>query len=1124
MSTTPNHRSASPLLLWLGYVAFVIYGSLVPLQYKARSMDSAIAAFQKIPFLKLGIESRADWISNGVLYVPVGILTVLALRAVWPRIATVLALPIALIFCAALAIGVEFTQLFFPPRTVSQNDLMAELIGSVIGLVLVTRYSSWFASVFNSLLQDSQRLFHLALDAYVVAYLAFALFPFDFLLSAGEIANKANSNLWGWLLAGSGNRASIVVLRLTAEIALTLPLGWWLARGVRERASRRRAHRQLHRRSPESVGQGQSPNHSGHSHSHPPRAKYGLAIAFGLALGLGLEIAQFFIASGTSQGLSVLTRLCGVVAGAALSHYAIGWKLDDAARLIRRFGWMLLLPYLLALMEVNGWLSTRWMGFDYAGEQWIKVNFMPFYYHYFTTEAVALFSLSAVFLSYFPMGVLCWAYRVNTAVAVLSAMLVAIVIETGKLFIKGMHPDPTNALIAGAAIWITLAVLRLASNPRAHAAGEAAAPSPQIRQSASQSPTRVVVLTAVCAAAALWALTLPGAPILASVVLLVAAVVVWFKPLWAFGIIAALLPVFDLAPLTGRFFFDEFDVLIALTLCVALAKAPAVKPAQAGRTKRRFGASAPWPTAAAILFGGTLAISTVVGLSPWQWPDLNAFNSYFSPYNALRITKGAVWAGVIWWASHRFSNDAGSPRTAFGRGLVVGLAMTVAVVIWERITFVGLLDFTTDYRITGPMSGMHIGGAYIECFLAVAAPFLVFFMVKDKRWWVLAAGMGLLLASTYALMVTFSRNGYFAFAVGLCIVFIASLSESLTAKATSSEGPRAHGFLRKGLMAGGALAAVLAIAIPIFKGEFSQARMATVSADLQVREAHWQDALSLRDGGWLTALWGMGVGRYPATNLWAGTQLPTSATYQLASESGNTFLRLSSGSPVYVEQVVAVESSQKYVLKLSVRPTVANAKLSIPVCEKWMLTSFNCSVQTFELGNDIGKWINLEREFVAQGQREGFWQSLRPVKLSLSYATAKSSIDIDALSLRSQSGANLIRNGEFSSGLDQWFFSADSHLQWHVKSLFVGTLFDQGWLGLMALMALLAAALARAASNTYRGDAASAAALAALMSFLVVGLFDTLIDSPRYLMLLLLLVWLACERREKVAAKKPAHL
>jgi VanZ family protein len=1111
-SNAERHASAPHFLyLWLGYVVFVIYGSLVPLQYKARPWGEAVATFQKIPFLKLGIESRADWISNGVLYVPVGILTVLALRAVLPRLATVLALPIALLFCAALAVGVEFTQLFFPPRTVSQNDLMAELIGSVIGLVWVTRFSGWFTSIIHSLLQDRQRLFHLALDAYVIAYLAFAMFPFDLLLSAGEIAVKANSNSWGWLLAGSDSRASIVLLRLTAEIVLTLPLGWWLARWIQSRKSRKRARHREH---------------------HRPSTHYGSAIAFGLALGLVLEIAQFFIASGTSQGLSVLTRLVGVVAGVALSRYALGWTLEDAARWLRRFGTVLLLPYLLALLEVNGWLSNRWMGFDYAQVQWVKVNFMPFYYHYFTTEAIALFSLAAVFLTYLPVGVLCWAARINPIMATLLGMMAATLIETGKLFIKGMHPDPTNALIAGAAISLTLAALKLATTPRAStqtmAAGSNAMPGDAAAQDNHLStqarhltptkgaPVKLLALAALCCAALLWVITLPGAAFLAGSVLLAASIAVWLKPHWAFGIIAAALPVFDLAPLTGRFFLDEFDVLTVLALCIAFARAPIATPRRESRARKRFSTVNAWPAIAAIIFGAVFAISTAAGLVPWQWPDLNAFNSYFSPYNALRIAKGAVWAGLFWWVSQRFSNDTQSPRKAFSAGLVLGLALTVAVVVWERIAFVGLLDFTTDYRITGPMSAMHVGGAFIECFLAAAAPVLVFFMVTDRRWWVLAAGMALLAATTYALMVTFSRNGYFAFAVGLSIVFVASLTMK---GRTGAAGPAGR-FARNSLLAGGALAAVLAIAVPIFKGEFSQARMATVSADLQVRQAHWQDALSLRDGGWFTALFGMGVGRYPATNLWSGTALPTLATYQLTTESGNTFLRLSSGSPVYVEQVVSVEPLQRLVLKLSVRPKAPNARLTISVCEKWMLTSFNCAAQAFEFGNELGKWINLEREFVAQAKPTGMWQSLRPAKLSLSYVTEKSSIDIDALSLRTENGGNLIRNGDFSNGLDHWFFSADSHLQWHVKSLFVGTLFDQGWLGLLALMALLTTALARAASNTYRGQLASAAALAALLSVLVIGLFDTLIDSPRYLMLLLLLVWLACAPREKLATVK----
>ena len=1104
MSTIQNHRSATPFVLWLGYVAFVIYGSLVPLQYKARSMDSAIAAFQQIPFLTLGIESRADWISNGVLYVPVGILTVLALRAVWPRLATMLALPIALIFCAALAIGVEFTQLFFPPRTVSQNDLMAELIGSVIGLVWVTRFSAWFASVFNSLLQDSQRLFHLALDAYFVAYLAFALFPFDFLLSADEIANKANSNLWGWLLAGSGNRASIVVLRLTAEIALTLPLGWWLARGVRERAARRRAHRQLHRRSPESISHGQSPNHASHSHSHPPRVNYGLTVAFGLALGLLLEITQFFIASGTSQGLSVLTRLFGVVAGAVLSQYAIGWKLEDAARLIRRFFWLLLLSYLLALLEVNGWLSTQWQGVDYAAEQWGKVNFMPFYYHYFTTEAVALFSLSAVFFSYLPMGVLCWAYRVNTAVAVLSAMLVATLIETGKLFIQGMHPDPTNALIASAAIWLTLAVLRLAANPRTMAATSPGAPGPVITQPGSQSPTQVVVLAAVCAAALLWAVTLPGAPVLASGVLLAAGVVVWFKPLWAFGIISAALPVFDLAPLTGRFYFDEFDVLIALTLCIAFAKAPAAKPTQAGRTKRRFAASDPWPAAVAILFGITLAISTIVGLSPWQWPDLNAFNSYFSPYNALRIAKGAVWACLFWWLAKRFSGLGIDPRRPFAWGMAGGLALTVIVIIWERLAFPGLWVFSSDYRVTGPFSATHTGGAYIDCFIAAAIPFLIVLTLEQRHWLVKIAGLGLILASTYALVVTFSRGGYLAYAVAVAVVMLA-LVLTVVLKSTRK--------LRHSLVLVGLALAMLLVALPVFMSNFMQARLVSANADFDFRTAHWADALAIRDPDLMTSLFGMGVGRFPETKYWRSTLHPKVATYRLLSEQkegrDNTFLRLDAGESIGLEQFVAIEPGQKYWLKFDVRPSHANTQVTIPICEKWLLTSFQCVNPSIDLGAQKASWRSVELQVDTRDFARRAWPSGRPVKLSLTHSLANSTLDFDNLHLLDENGAELLRNGDFAHGLDHWFFSivGTLHAHWRTHNLFVATLFDQGWFGLVALVALLGLASVRAAKGVWQGNVIAAGSLAALCGFVVGGLFDTQIDAPRFLLLLLLLVW-----------------
>ena len=57
--------------------------------------------------------------------------------------------------------------------------------------------------------------------------------------------------------------------------------------------------------------------------------------------------------------------------------------------------------------------------------------------------------------------------------------------------------------------------------------------------------------------------------------------------------------------------------------------------------------------------------------------------------------------------------------------------------------------------------------------------------------------------------------------------------------------------------------------------------------------------------------------------------------------------------------------------------------------------------------------------------------------------------------------------------------------------------------------AVVLAACWRAALASWRGNLVAGAVLAALSAFLVVGAFDTLIDSPRFLMLLVLLCWLA---------------
>lgn len=1081
MNNKPHKPSSLPFFLWLGYICFVIYGSLVPLKYQALSLDEAWAAFQNIPYLQLGIDSRADWVANGVLYVPVGFLTYFLLTSKLRRAWVPLLFGAAAIFCEGLAVSLEFTQLFFPPRTVSLNDLIAEVIGSLIGIAIAARLGNWFASLLHSFLHDSARLLVLGLEAYLMAYFAFALFPFDFLLSWSELANKLHSGSWGWLLADGGPRPSIQWVKLLAEIGLTVPFGLLLARlaGLN-------------------------------------RASYALAVVAGLFLGGFIEIAQFFIASGVSQGVSVLTRVAGVCVGLALSRYVArqvnGFTLKEAGAVIQRVVPYLLLPYGLILLEINGWITRQWHGISAAKVLLAEVNFLPFYYHYYTTEAIALFSLAAVAMSYLPVGVMAWATRRSPMVGAALALVTAGTIETGKLFITGSHPDPTNLLIAAAAAWISASLLvflaagKLAPQQDSRGIDANNGPVQPSMPPPQRSEDRLVagswVGLAFCLAlAAAWLLAFPSLRLLVAAFLAASCAAVWFQPRLVFAIIPAALPVFDLAPWSGRFFLDEFDVLVLTTLAVAYVRAPsAVSLVQLSRAAVNRPPTDFALTFVATLFVLSIAVSTILGLMPFTWPDANAFNNYFSHFNALRIAKGGLWALLIWRLSRRFVLAKIDVRRQFAWGMSAGLSLTVLWVVWERAVFPGLWTFNNDYRVTGAFSATHTGGAYIDCFIGAAIPFLIGLTLEQRHWLVKIAGFGLTLASTYALLVTYSRGGYLAYAAAVAVVLLAWVLKSARK-------------LRHGLVLVGLALAMLLVALPVFTGDFMQSRLASARADLDFRTAHWADSLAIRDPDLMTSLFGMGIGRFPEATYWRSTLHRKVATYWLLSEQkdgrSNTFLRLDAGESIGLEQFVAIEPGQKYWLRFDVRPSHANTKVTIPICEKWLLTSFQCVNPSIDLGSQKATWRSVELQVDTRDFALRPWPMARPVKLSLTHSMANSTLDFDNLHLLGENGTELLQNGDFAHGLDQWFFSVAGtmHAHWRTHNLFVGTLFDQGWFGLVAMVALLWLASVRAAKGVWRGDMLAASSLAALCGFVLGGLFDTQIDSPRFLLLLLLLAW-----------------
>jgi len=114
------------------------------------------------------------------------------------------------------------------------------------------------------------------------------------------------------------------------------------------------------------------------------------------------------------------------------------------------------------------------------------------------------------------------------------------------------------------------------------------------------------------------------------------------------------------------------------------------------------------------------------------------------------------------------------------------------------------------------------------------------------------------------------------------------------------------------------------------------------------------------------------------------------------------------------------------------------------------------------------------------------------------------------LSLINANGHQLLDNGDFSSDMAHWFFAGRHYfLPWHVDSIFIETLIDQGAVGLLLLLGLLGLALANLLWGRGREHVLAPYLLAALTGCLVVGMFSSVLDMPRSAFLLYLLTCFA---------------
>ena len=583
---------------------------------------------------------------------------------------------------------------------------------------------------------------------------------------------------------------------------------------------------------------------------------------------------------------------------------------------------------------------------------------------------------------------------------------------------------------------------------------------------------------------AVWTYPLGGAWLGAGVL-----AYLWILRRWPHAwllLLPAALPVLDLTPWTGRFYFDEFDCMLAATVAARGWRLPAARLPGPGAVVNT----------AAILFGLSCLVSVLIGALPFPPPGLNGFNHYYSPYNGVRMAKGLAWALLLWpLLRDQLQRDVAKTQRRFALGMLIGALGAALAVLCERAAFTGLLNFSSGYRVVGMFSGMHVGGACIEAYFAMALPFIAWWTLTARGRLRRLAGALAFTAASYGLVATYARAGYLAAGLGMAV-----LALGLWAR---RRAPLPGRQLGRALL----LFALLGVlGWTVLHGHAMQRRYAHSERDLKVRSAHWLDALQIMDDTPATVIFGMGIGRYPRTYFLRSGEEVYPAFHALEQEAGRHYLVLTGGAPLYVEQLVRVAPQQRYLLSFAARSADPDSELALPLCEKWMLYSARCQWQTFRIGDTGGAWRRFGRVIESGELGGGSRYVPRPLKLAMFNLADDSTLDVGQLSLRAEDGRELLRNGDFSAGMDRWFFSSDNHLPWHIENLWLQLYFEQGALGVLAFAALAACAVLGLAQGQRAREPYVPALAGALVAFFALSAVDSLFDFPRLGLLFYLII------------------
>lgn len=426
-SEQPRSRgSRRSAVLAAAYLAFVAYGSFVPLHFTPRPLGEAWHLFQNAIPLRL---SHTDLAANFLLMAPFPFFLLSALPAPRSRARRVAAAAAVWAFASILSLLIEFAQTFFPPRDPSLYDIGFQSAGAAAGALTWLAAGPAIAAAWRSWRRayGAPALAEWILGPYLAVLFFYSVMPLDLTASPAAIHDKWRE---GRVVLEPFSRLPEELGRalyaVTVDMALWIPVAALLV--ISRRAGALRA--------------------------------FLLTVAFAAMI----EGIQLLVLSRVSDVTDLITAAVGAAAGAGLGM-ALVPKLGDLARersRSSRRSWAV-----AGIAGAGLWLivlgALFWYPFDFqwdrsfAKERLGSLRRAPFQTYWTGSELRALTEVVHKTVFFAPLGAALAVAVVSlkgrrarvaaSAASILFVALAAVAIELGQVILPRKVPDATDAML-----------------------------------------------------------------------------------------------------------------------------------------------------------------------------------------------------------------------------------------------------------------------------------------------------------------------------------------------------------------------------------------------------------------------------------------------------------------------------------------------------------------------------------------------------------------------------------------------------------------------------------------------------------------------------------------------------